>query len=118
MMDSGTSAEAVGSRLRWAREQAGLSQGQVAGQLGVHRPTISQLEAGKRNVRADEIASLSRMYDVREEWIVSGTSTDDVRGDPRFAIAARELSKLKPEDLESILRLLSALKARDGGGSD
>lgn len=114
MIDTGTSPEAIGSRLRWAREQAGLSQGQVAERLGVHRPTISQLEAGKRHVRADEIASMSALYDVREEWIVRGADGADVRDDPRFTIAARELSKLRPEDLDSILRLLSALKGRDG----
>lgn len=113
MIESGTSAEAVGSRLRWAREQSGLSQGQVAERLGVHRPTISQLEAGRRHVRADEIAALARMYDVREEWIVRGIDMQDVRSDPRFTIAARELAKMKPEDLETILRLLSALKSRD-----
>ena len=118
MMDTGTSPEAVGSRLRWAREQAGLSQAQVAERLKVHRPTISQLEAGKRHVRADEIASLSTLYDVREDWIVRGSTTDEVRNDPRFAIAARELSKLKPDDLDTILRLLSALKSRDGGDGD
>lgn len=118
MIESGTSAEAVGSRLRWAREQAGLSQGQVAERIGVHRPTVSQLEAGKRNIRADEIASLAAMYDVREEWIVRGADVNDVRGDPRFTIAARELARLKTEDLETILRLLSALKSRDEGNGD
>ena len=36
----------VAERLRLAREQAGLSQGQVARLLGKHRPTISEIEAG------------------------------------------------------------------------
>lgn len=112
MIESGSTAEAIGSRLRWAREQAGLSQGQVASRLGVHRPTVSQLEAGTRNIRADEIAHLASMYDVREAWIVRGADANDVREDPRFQIAARELAKLKPGDLETILRLLSALKSR------
>lgn len=118
MIETGTSAEAIGSRLRWAREQAGLSQGQAAERLGIHRPTVSQLEAGKRNVRADEIAVLATLYDVREDWIVRGADMNDVRSDPRFRIAARELARMKPEDLESILRLLSALKSRDEGHSD
>jgi transcriptional regulator with XRE-family HTH domain len=109
-----SSPDSVGQRLRWAREQAGLSQGQVAKQFDLHRPTISQIEAGKRNVRPDEVAKFADLYDVREDWIISGVTSSDVTSDPRFKIAARELSKLKPEDLDVILSLLSALKSRDG----
>lgn len=113
-----TSPDAVGGRLRWARELAGLSQGQVAKLFGLHRPTISQIEAGKRNVRPDEIARFAVLYDVREDWIVSGSISTHIIEDPRFKIAARELSKLKAEDLDTILRLLTALKARGGESRD
>ena len=112
MKTRGTLPTDVGSRLRWAREQAGLSQGQVARELGVHRPTISQIEAGKRNVRPDEIAALAELYGVDEDWIVSGSESSDIMDDPRLKIAARELSKLKEEDLDVILQLLRVLKAR------
>lgn len=117
MSFAGPSPEAVGARLRWAREQAGLSQSQVAKLLNLHRPTISQIEAGKRNVRTAEIATLAELYDVRETWIVSGSSRSDVMDDPRIQIAARELAKLGQDDLDNIFRLLTALKARDGEDS-
>ena len=42
--------EEIGGRLRMARETAGLSQGQVAKRLKMHRPTISEIEAGRRRV--------------------------------------------------------------------
>ncbi len=117
-MSSAQSApEAVGERLRWAREQAGLSQGQVARQLDLHRPTVSQIEAGKRNVRPDEIVQFAELYDVREDWIVSGATSEDVTEDPRFKIAARELAKLRTEDLDAILTLLTALKSRQESSS-
>ena len=38
----------VAERLRLAREQAGLSQGQVAKLLDLHRPTISEIEVTRR----------------------------------------------------------------------
>lgn len=60
----------IGKRLRLAREQAGLSQSQVAKLLGVHRPTISEMEAGRRKVTAEELSELARVYDVRMEWLV------------------------------------------------
>ena len=39
----------VASRLREARKMAGLTQGQVAAQMDLHRPTISEIEAGNRS---------------------------------------------------------------------
>ena len=37
----------IAARIRAAREAAGLSQGQVARKLKMHRPTISEIEAGR-----------------------------------------------------------------------
>ena len=34
----------IASRLKLAREMAGLTQGQVASRLGWHRPTVSEIE--------------------------------------------------------------------------
>ncbi len=102
----------VGSRLRWAREQAGLSQGQVAHKLGMHRPTISQIEAGDRNVRVEELEQFGTLYGVETEWLIKGDAALAGDRDPRIELAARELSKLKREDLDSILRLIQVLKSQ------
>lgn len=107
--------QAIGNRLRLAREIAGLSQGQVAKQLSMHRPTISQIEAGDRNVRAEEIRQFADLYDVEEAWIIRGDETLAGEGDPRIELAARELSKLKRDDLDSILRLIQVLRSNEGG---
>lgn len=101
-------------RLRWAREQAGLSQGQVAERLGVHRPTVSQIEAGDRNVRLDEIDKFAELYGVSRDWLVDGDSVLSGESDPRIELAARELSKLKREDLDAILRLIQVLRDNEG----
>jgi transcriptional regulator with XRE-family HTH domain len=98
---------AIASRLRAAREQAGLSQGQVARLLGLQRPTISEIEAGRRRVPAEELARLAGVYDVSISWLA--TDSSDVN-DPALELAARELAKLKKEDLDSVLTLLRRLK--------
>lgn len=103
----------IAGRLRWAREQAGLSQGQVARAMQVHRPTISQIEAGERNVRIEEIAQFAEMYEVSRDWILSGDSVLAGEADPRIELAARELQKLKKDDLESILRLIQVLRSNE-----
>lgn len=52
--------EAIATRLREARKVAGLSQGQVARLLVMHRPTISEIEAGNRRVSAEELTKVSQ----------------------------------------------------------
>ncbi len=112
MTTASTGPEAIGQRLRWAREQAGLSQGQIAKMLKYHRPTISQIEAGQRNVRPDELARLAEIYDVKEAWIIKGDAALDDDSDPRIALAARELKKLRKDDLDKILRLIKVMRSQ------
>lgn len=100
----------IAERLKEARKLAGLSQNRVAKMLGLHRPTISEMEAGNRRVSADELARLAEIYDVSVAWLVgTGPEKIDVE-DPRLELAARELTKLKPDDLERLLKLLAAMR--------
>lgn len=111
MHPGSSAANAIGSRLRFAREQAGLSQAQVARVMNMHRPTVSQIEAGQRSVRPDEIAQLAKLYGVRQGWIVSGETSEAGGSDPRIELAARALSKLRKTDLDKILNLLATLRS-------
>jgi transcriptional regulator with XRE-family HTH domain len=99
-------------RLKLARKQAGLSQGQVAKMLGYHRPTISQIEAGRRGVKAEELVCFAEIYGVDVDWLAGSNANHDV--DDRVLLAARELSALAPEDLDKVMKLLSSLRASGG----
>jgi len=111
----------IAERLKEARKLAGLSQGHVAKMLGLHRPSVSEIESGNRRVSADELARLAEIYDVSVAWLLGeAPETIDIR-DPRLELAARELSKLKPDDLERLLRLLAAMRTEsvpDAEGDD
>ena len=100
----------IAQRLREARKLAGLSQGHVAKILGLHRPSVSEMEAGNRRVSAHELARLAETYDVGVAWLLGKAPTMLDPHDPRLELAARELAKLKPEDLERLLRLLAAMR--------
>jgi transcriptional regulator with XRE-family HTH domain len=101
----------LAERLKAARKLAGLSQGHVAKMLGLHRPSVSEMEAGNRRVSAGELARLAQIYDVNVAWLLGeAPETIDVQ-DPRLELAARELAKLKPEDLERLLKLLAAMRS-------
>jgi len=108
-----TSREAIAARLRFAREVAGLSQAQAAKLMGLHRPSVSEIEAGRRRVTAEELANFARHYRTSVGWLSGeGRETADP-ADERIQLAARELSKLTEEDLERVLRVLAAIRARD-----
>jgi transcriptional regulator with XRE-family HTH domain len=92
---------------------AGLSQGQVAKMLDLHRPTVSEIEAGNRRVSADELGRFAEIYDVTVSWLVGETADQLETDDPRLQLAARELSKLKPDDLDRLLRLLASMREAD-----
>jgi transcriptional regulator with XRE-family HTH domain len=98
---------AIAERLRAAREQAGLSQGQVAKILGYQRPTISEIEAGRRRVAADELPKFAEIYDVTVAWLMQ---TDSEETDPAVELAARELAKLRPDDFGRVMKLLQSLR--------
>ncbi len=110
MKDAETKGNDLGTRLRLAREQAGLSQGQVAKMLGLHRPSMSEAEAGRRKVSSDELKQLARIYDVSIVWLAEGEEDAD---QDRVALAARELAKLKPEDLDRLLHLLRRMRPQE-----
>jgi transcriptional regulator with XRE-family HTH domain len=101
----------IAARLRAAREQAGLSQGQVAKLLGLQRPSMSEIEAGRRRVSAEELTRLADIYNVSISWL---TQEKPEVADPAIELAARELAKLKGEDLDRVLRFLRTLRKSGG----
>lgn len=106
-------ASTIPARLRAAREAAGLSQGQVAKLMNMHRPTISEMEAGNRRITADELAKLADLYDTKLSWLMGDAPERAATDDPKLQLAARELGKLQPADLDRLLKLIAAMKSDD-----
>lgn len=105
--------EAIGSRLREARKLSGLSQGQAAQMLDMHRPTVSEIEAGNRKVSAEELSRLAKLYEVSVAFLTGDSPETLATHDPKLQLAARELQKLKPQEVEKLLRILSAMRGGD-----
>ncbi|MDA8163049.1 MAG: helix-turn-helix transcriptional regulator [Desulfobacteraceae bacterium] len=100
----------IGSRLAIARQRAGLSQAQVATALHLPRPSISEIEAGRRRVAVDELVSFADLYGVDINWL-TGEGVEEVNPiRDKLQLAARQVANLKPEDLEKVIDLLSSLK--------
>lgn len=113
---SGEEKKAIALRIATARKTAGLTQRQVAGLLGLHRPSVSEIEAGRRNVTGAEIAKMAQIFGVSSSWLTNGKEQDV--NDPRVQLAARELAKLKPADLDRVVFLLKTLRRDEDDGTE
>ena len=100
--------EKIAERLKEARTLAGLSQENAAKFLDIKRPTISEIEAGRRKVTAEEIIRFSKLYKVRTSWLLL-KEEPETEVDERLKIAARELSKMSNEDRKKLLDILKIL---------
>ena len=103
--------EEIANRIRTARELAGLSQGQVAKMMNLHRPTISEIEAGRRNVKADELSAFAKQYGVEVSWI-AGEPIEKERVNKEVLAAARELSSMSENDLETLISTIRMIKSK------
>jgi transcriptional regulator with XRE-family HTH domain len=101
----------IGERLRQAREAAGLSQGQVARLMGLHRPAVTEIENETRKVSAGEVTQFAEIYHVSVEWVVG----DKTKANDKVKLAARKLQGLKEADLETVMRIIDSFrKSRTG----
>ena len=80
--------------------------------LTLHRPSVSEMEAGRRKVTAEELAKLAQIYDVNLSWLV-GVEHDEIAESEKVKLAARELAKLKPEDYKRMMNLLRLMRSDD-----
>jgi hypothetical protein len=78
----------------------------------MHRPTISEIEAGNRSVTAEELARFAEIYEISAGWLSGqGAEKLDPRDD-RLQLAYRELNKLKPDAIDALLRVLAVMRER------
>lgn len=106
--DSNLKRLEIAERLKKARELSGLSQAQVANKLDVQRPAISEIEAGRRKVSAEELIQFSKLYKVDSSWLL-GEDEDSELAKGKLKFAARELSKMSEEDKNKLFEILNIL---------
>lgn len=103
----------IANRLSIARKQSGLSQAQVATKLNIPRPSISEIEAGRRRVSAEELIQFADLYHIDIKWITGEKKENEGILNDQLQLAAREVANLKPEDLEKVISLLNSLRPKE-----
>jgi len=75
--------DSLGLRLKASREEAGLSQTEVAAIVGISQPSLSDLESGITK-RSKYIVELANIYGVDPVWLATGKGQqirrDSVKG--------------------------------------
>lgn len=103
--------EALGRRLREAREYLNLSQEEVGRRLGIPRAAISLIESGQRKVEAIELSRFAREYKRATSYF-----TDDAPGAAELPkeveFAARAVQGLSDQDLAEVANFAEFLRSR------
>ena len=116
-----------GARIKIAREQAGLSQSQLAAKAGyTDRSSIAKLEKGQIDPSSSKITQIARALDVSEAWLlgwetdrmedmvtVDGETARIAQGifeDTDLRLLFADAHKASPQQLKTLHNLLKDLK--------
>ena len=64
--------ETIADRIRVAREDAGISQSDLAALIGVHARTIQRWEFGQQQPHSGQVVSIAEITKVRPCWLLMG----------------------------------------------
>jgi transcriptional regulator with XRE-family HTH domain len=103
--------QAIGERIKARREQLGLTQEQVAAQLGIGRPGYAHYETGRSAVSAVDLHRLSRILHTTLDALCGDSEMGVLPAPEAEALACFQtlLPSLKPAAL-AMLRSLAALR--------
>lgn len=116
----------VQERIQELRKQKGISQEELAGELGVSRQAVSKWESGQSFPELDNIIALSDYFGVSADHILKGTETPQVTksqtpiaAKPKISLndriksyIARKNAETESEEKEVILQLAVTQKQR------
>lgn len=96
----------IAQRIQQARQQAGLTQQELADALHVHRNTVQNWESQKKPITPwDQLGEIANWTQVSRDWLIHG---DHQEADPRDALRVRVVDSLRglEESQEDVLAKL------------
>lgn len=89
----------LGERIKTLRESASYSQEELAKKIGITRPATSQIEAGKRDLNALELAKIAKIFAVPLDFLLRNETTTS----PKKKSKDIKKFKFNPDKLKNIV---------------
>lgn len=110
--------QAVGERLRQAREYVGLKQDEVARHLGIPRSALSNIEGGLRRVEVTELTRLAKLYQRPIAWFAGAVEAPSDQLPEEVRHVARTAAALSDQDRRELANFADFLRSRARSKSD
>jgi transcriptional regulator with XRE-family HTH domain len=82
----------LGTRIRQAREQARISQAELARRIGISKQAMNAIEGGHTDPRASRIVAIAQELGVSTDMLLLGTAATRKRTDKPTALRTRPRS--------------------------
>lgn len=106
--------EDIGTRIRAARRNRGLTQDELADQVGVSRSAVAQWETGRTGQVTGNLSRIARALEVNVEYLMYGDdkrAAGEVRQGDELALL-RLYRECEPDDRQMLLRTARRLARR------
>jgi transcriptional regulator with XRE-family HTH domain len=104
--------------LRAGRIERGLTQSEVGRALGLHRPAISEIEAGRRSVTSEELAELSRLFSIPVSDLLPPIAARSVDRPAGVREMIRQMARVIADRFDPRMVILFGSHARGTAGPD
>jgi transcriptional regulator with XRE-family HTH domain len=107
----------IGARLREWRKRQGMSQAELAAELGINQTAVSDYETGEARIHAAMLAALARVLRTSADELLGLSSARTARGtgpapDRRFLRRLERLDRLSRRDQQALLNTIDAYLAK------
>jgi transcriptional regulator with XRE-family HTH domain len=112
----------VGENVKRLREAASVTQEELAKEIGISRPTLTNIEANKRKVSAEELAKLADYFNISADEILGRTQEPEIeiieeraktpKEEIRISVPQRNIEKFK----EVLLYILNKVGSKPNVG--
>ncbi len=91
----------IADRIKYLRDRYGMTQSDLAKRLGVSRNAVNLWEMSISSPSLSNLVEMSKIFDTNVDYLISTTE--------KIAI---DITELKPEEREIVMRLVECLKKR------
>lgn len=99
----------MNTRIKEVREQTGLTQEEFGKKIGSARNTIANYETGNRKPSNAVITSICREFNIREEWLRTGTGPMYNERDGSFTELLSDLDDSDDDFIKSLIEVYMGL---------